>query len=57
MKNFCACLALVAACMLAACDQNCPTTGSPNTTYIYSYFDSEGVAHAGSFKTDAGATP
>lgn len=54
MKNPRVCLVLLAACMLVACDQNCPTTGSPNTTDIYSYIDSNGEGHAGSFKTDDG---
>jgi hypothetical protein len=54
MKKSCVCLVLPAACMLVACDQNCPTTGSPNTTYVYSYFDSNGESHLESFKTDGG---
>jgi hypothetical protein len=47
-------LLILAACLTTACDQDCPTTGSPNTTYNYSYKDSEGRFHFGSITTDAG---
>jgi hypothetical protein len=35
MKRPRAYLLLLAACVMLACDQSCPTTGSPNTTYPY----------------------
>lgn len=55
MKKSRICLLILAICMLAACGQNCPVTGSPNTTYIYSYNDG-GTVHFGSFTTNSGGT-
>jgi len=43
---------LLTACTLIACGQNCPAHGSPNTTYVYSYTDAEGVTRFGSFRTN-----
>ncbi|HEX8719605.1 MAG TPA: hypothetical protein VF736_03095 [Pyrinomonadaceae bacterium] len=54
MKELRVCLLAFTVCLAAACDQDCPQTGSPNTTYVYSYFDSSGTAHIGSFTTDDG---
>ncbi len=53
MKKLGICALLLTTCVLAACDQNCPMTGSPNTTYVYSYTDSGGTSHFGSFTTNA----
>jgi hypothetical protein len=54
MKGLRVHLLILMVCTAAACDQNCPTTGSPNTTYVYSYIDSSGTGYAGSFTTDDG---
>lgn len=54
MKEVRVYLLILMVCMAAACDQSCPTSGSPNTTYVYSYIDSSGTGHAGSFTTDSG---
>lgn len=43
---------ILTSCLLVACSQNCPMTGSPNTTYTYGYFDSDGSGHFGSFTTN-----
>ncbi|MDT4952541.1 MAG: hypothetical protein QOJ02_679 [Acidobacteriota bacterium] len=52
MKKYLAPLLIFTACLLTACDQDCPMTGSPNTTYLYTYVDN-GVAHSGGFTTNA----
>lgn len=54
MKKLPAASLILMACLITACDQDCPMTGSPNTTYIYSFTDSGGTINAGSFTTDAG---
>ncbi len=52
MKKYLAPLLIFTACLLTACDQNCPMIGSPNTTYHYTYVDN-GTAYSGSFTTNA----
>jgi hypothetical protein len=51
MKKQLAPLLIFAACLMTACDQDCPQTGSPNTTYQYTYVEN-GVGYSGSFTTD-----
>lgn len=44
-----------AMCLVVACDQSCPMSGSPNTTYFYSYNDN-GTIHSGHFTTNENGT-
>jgi hypothetical protein len=52
MRKHLAPLLIFVACLLTACDQDCPMSGSPNTSYSYTYVE-DGITYSGTFKTDA----
>jgi hypothetical protein len=52
MKKLLTFALIFATCLLVACDQDCPMTGSPDTTYSYAYNTPDGIIHFGDVTTN-----